>query len=258
MINSSHLTSSNACACDLLWLGKYAFNKRPPGGASRELTLAWMDQVSLRGKSTSISMGCRFSPQGKQEMNSYKNSRFLLSTFTAALMILAWTGPTRADLWVASGSDSMGSYDFEANVTNSSNQIQITISNLSPPGLQTVSDIVLDTSNPIGTGNIVFGSGFAGWSITVESDNSTSFLLTSAQSGPTPGTGGSDIAPGASAMLSLVAVPEGTIVDQVKFSKAGDPTEIPATLVPEPSSIVIATLGALGILGYSLRRRNAK
>ena len=159
-------------------------------------------------------------------MNSYKNSRFLLSTFTAALMILAWTGPTRADLWVASGSDSMGSYDFEANVTNSSNQIQITISNLSPPGLQTVSDIVLDTSNPIGTGNIVFGSGFAGWSITVESDNSTSFLLTSANPDPRRALG-SDIAPGASAMLSLVAVPEGTIVDQVKFSKAGDLQRFP-------------------------------
>ena len=38
-------------------------------------------------------------------MNSSRNSRFLLSTFTAALMVLAWTGASRADLWVAKGVD---------------------------------------------------------------------------------------------------------------------------------------------------------
>ena len=58
-------------------------------------------------------------------MNSSKASRFLLSTFTAVLMVFAWNGASHADLWVASGTDiNSNPVTIDIGVTTSASQLQ--------------------------------------------------------------------------------------------------------------------------------------
>jgi hypothetical protein len=72
-----------------------------------------------------------------------------------------------------------------------------------------------------------------------------------------------------SGTLNGPGIPAGGQADffQVAFTQAGGPgagisatvTETSfSTVVPEPSSMAISTLGALGLIGYGLRRRKAK
>lgn len=201
-------------------------------------------------------------------MNSSKNSRFLLSTFTAALMVFSWTGASHADLWVASGTDMMGrpvTVDVAVITTVIQNDvgftetIQITISNSSLTSEGT-SDLVLETTRPLNSPVFTFpqGSVLSDWN---QAFNSNTLTLTS-QTGNSGTTGGDDnIEPGASASLTITTT---FTMNELENEVGGvmistqDGSEIAANLVPEPSTMVIATLGALGFLGYSFRRRKAK
>ena len=69
-----------------------------------------------------------------------------------------------------------------------------------------------------------------------------------------------DIMPGDTESLTIYTDPGAEVKGGVIVSTGapGSPQkEITATLVPEPSSMVLATVGGLGFLGYRLRRRIA-
>ena len=132
-------------------------------------------------------------------MYSSKNSRFLLSTFTAMLMVFAWTGASHADLWVAQGVDvNLNPVTVDINVVITQitvdgngddlrDQIQITISNLSPEGSKSTSDLVLETNNPLNSASFTFpqGSVLSDWS---QAFNSNTLTLTAqAQNSGTTG-----------------------------------------------------------------------
>lgn len=203
-------------------------------------------------------------------MNTSRTSRFLLSTFTTAFMLLAWTGASRADLWVAQGVDiNNNPVLVDINVVISQvqvdvmpylrDQVQITISNLSPEGSKSTSDLVLETNNPLSSAFITFpmGSVLSDWN---QAFNANTLTMT-AQAQNSGTTGGDDtIASGQSASFTITTDNLNMEVGGVKISSQdGGSNEITATLAsPEPSSIVIATFSALGFLGYSLRRRKAK
>ncbi len=87
------------------------------------------------------------------------------------------------------------------------------------------------------------------------------------QSGPSPGTTtitpatgfGAPITAPESFALSLSGVSYTGVTSSFGFNNflANDTSTASATIVPEPSTMAIAGLGALGMIGYGLRRRKA-
>lgn len=116
--------------------------------------------------------------------------------------------------------------------------------------MQGTSDFVLQTNNPL-TDAGISGTGFLDTWGQVFTSNPDTLTLTAPNSDQW-------IYPGQSAVLTITFAPYATLVDELKISKGHGGGEITAQLVPEPSSIVLATFGTLGSLGYSLRRRIAK
>jgi len=193
-------------------------------------------------------------------MKSSKKTRFLLSTFTAALIVFAWTGASHAgELYVASGHDDFGNpVVVDINVTSVvipfdgvhesfATQITLTYTNLSPSLSQEIGDIMVGILTPI-TFFTVSGSGVLNdWTQTTTFDP---FVLTL-----TSQDAADDIASHESVTLTI-DTDVGSQGTNLRVSAGHQ--EITATLVPEPSSMVLATFGALGFVGYSLRRRIAK
>jgi PEP-CTERM motif len=193
-------------------------------------------------------------------MNSSKKSRFLLSTFTAALMVFAWTGASQADqLWVASGTDDFGKpvnvdidvasvvIPFDSMHASFATQLTFTYKNLSPPGSQAVGDLKVGCFTPVSF-DFISGTHYLNdWNRTI-TNNPFTVTLTSPSNTE-------DIKSGEQAVLTIIA-DVGTEPEILLVSSGHQ--EITATLVPEPSSMVLATFGALGLLGYSHRRRIAK
>jgi PEP-CTERM motif len=200
-------------------------------------------------------------------MNSSRNPRFLRSSFTAALLAFAWTGTSQADLWVAQGTDSMGqTVSIDLNVvstiigtdTGPANQFMFSITNNSSLKAEAMSDIVISTNTSLAFDTSIMTSGvMMDWTSAFTS-NSPDFTLTltSKHMDATD-----TIASNSSVLDGLTIVTKsggdlGAEINGLKVSMVSDPHEITASLaVPEPSSLVIAAFGALGFLGYSLRRQ---
>jgi hypothetical protein len=193
-------------------------------------------------------------------MKSSRTSRFLLSMFAVALMMFGWTGASRAQLYVANGTDAEGhpvtidinvNITFEVGDTGPYDQIQFTIMNMSSLMADGMSDIIASYNVPV-TDTSSIGTGpFADWTSTLV--NPDTIMLNS--------TGTTDmLAPGATASLTLFNSVGTEIKGPISVStgSGSPPNEIFAYLVPEPSSIVLASFGVLGFLGYSLRRQLAK
>jgi hypothetical protein len=224
--------------------------------SSRGVALSWMGSSFFsRQINLHFLEGSCFSPQGRQEMNFSKNWRFPLSTFTAALLVLAWNGPSHADqLWVASGDDFFGHFlTIDIDVQYFSNSIVMTVLGSEPEmgGTLTPSDMVGSTSESISNATITATGVMGFWTQAFPAANS--FLLTS--TGPEE-----DLQYGVLYTVTITGTAPGTAVNAITMSTGnGDQvTEIPAVLVPEPSSMVLATFGALGgFLAYSLRRQIA-
>lgn len=194
-------------------------------------------------------------------MKSSRNSRFLLSAFTAALMMFGWTGASHAQLYVANGTDAEGhpvTIDINVNITvivgdkGPADQIQFTITNMSSLMADGMSDIIASVNYPFTDFNFTGTGPLADWNADFSTPDTV--MLTS--------TGTNDmLAPGATASLTLFSENLGTEIKgpiSVSTGSGKPPNEISAYLVPEPSSIVLATFGVLGFLGYSLRRQLAK
>lgn len=194
-------------------------------------------------------------------MNSFRDSRFLLSTFIAALLVFAGTGASQADqVWVANGTDSMGNpvvVDIDVALTfvppddvAGYNEFQFTITNLSPPMSEATHDIVVETNDPLNSATITGTGVMSDWT-SVLTYYPNSVTLTSQGTADT-------IVPGAEGVFFIDTPDLSLGLEGIRVSSEGGGPEIVANLVPEPPSMVLATFGAIGFLGYSLRRRMAK
>ena len=192
-------------------------------------------------------------------MKSSKNPRFVLSTFIAAMMVFAWTESSHADLWVASGTDGFGdNVLIDLNVTiPSPNVIQIQITNNSDLNADAMSDIGIGTKGSLQFASIsVLAHGApATWDASSPTPDTLMLTAETLDYAIYPGKTGTITITGAT--IDGNAPVESDIKTIVVSTGTGG-NEIAASLVPEPSSMVVATFGALGFLGYSLRRRIAK